>query len=208
MSWNIQGLRGDRKGVWESIQAIRPDLLILQEVPRLLWPRLSASRLGERIEMRLAAGGNRASRGNAIFIAPPWSATQARVLTLPRLGGRHRRAAILVRIGDLTVVGWHASMRLREREAHAHLIKSWLDQTRSGLIVAGDFNEEIPGTTLEILSDLVCDPCPSAQGSFGSARIDAILTSPDLALSSYDHLDTRASDHAAVVADFTVTPPK
>ncbi|MGH7857369.1 MAG: endonuclease/exonuclease/phosphatase family protein, partial [Candidatus Binatia bacterium] len=152
------------------------------------------------------------SYGNAILTRYPVLAIRQIDLSVPL---REPRGAVAVdvgvRFGTLRVVGIHLGLQAAERRAQVERLLSELPAENVPLVVAGDFNEWLPGSTVIRKLRARFDR-PPALRSFPSWRpllpLDRIFAEPTAALREVvihrsilsrvasDHLPVRASIRA------------
>jgi endonuclease/exonuclease/phosphatase family metal-dependent hydrolase len=209
LTWNVHGLRDGRAGVLRVLHAMRADIVVLQEVPRLLVPSLAARRLARDAGLQCAVGG-RSARGNAIFVQPTLRVMRGWVQSLSHVNGLHRRAACHALVEGIHVVGVHLSLDRVQRAAHVEQIVASLGQ-RTPAVLAGDFNEPKGGPTWLAWHRVgLMDPIPNAPATFPESgqRIDAVLMrSVEVHGYATGHAEVpgRFSDHLPVLN--TVTRP-
>ncbi len=218
MTYNIQsGFARDHRWSLEetarTIEAARPDIVVLQEVSRgwlvtngaddLLW-------LSRRLGMWAVWGPASADGlwGNAILTRGPVAAQELRRFSQTQ---NLRRSALAVRVeaggGSLWVIGTHlddprgaGAVRLAQVE---ELLGFWA--RRTPVVIAGDLNAE-PGDAviarlLEAgLVDTGARLGPEATTSEDGRRIDYLLLSPEITVLEARVLDRWSSDHRPVVA--------
>ncbi len=218
MTYNIQSgfALDDRWSLEETartIEAARPDVVVLQEVSRgwlvtngadnLLW-------LSRRLGMQAAWGPASADGlwGNAVLTRAPVSAVELRRFSQTQ---NLRRSALAVRVeaggGSLWVIGTHlddprgaGAVRLAQVE---ELVAFWAGRTP--VVIAGDLNAE-PGDAVIArlldagLVDAALGLGPEGTTSDDGRRIDYVLVSPEITVLEARVLDRWSSDHRPVVA--------
>jgi len=218
MSWNIHTAVNedgnvDLAAIADEIEREGPQVVLLQEVGRG-WPIAGqadqAEWLARRLDMDLAwASAADDQFGNAILTSL-WP-LQAEVLRLPYGEGPQHRSALGVwirEIGDREVrfVDTHLQngddASTREDQIVA-LLDAW--GTDGPTVIAGDLNMEptednaalFTDAGLVSAQDAVGDPGASTarDPEFPGNRVDWIWASPDLVLSDFAIVQTRASDH-------------
>ena len=176
VAYNVRSLRDDRAALVRVIRACAPEVLCLQEAPRFPGWRLRAARLARATGLRYVAGGAPAC-GTMILAAPHLVVERAEEVRLPATSGLHRRglAGAVLRVpwagggAGLAVLSCHLGLRAAERLAHAPLVAERLAALRARPggpalpgVLAGDFNEPLPGPVL--------GPLTGAGGPGGSGR--------------------------------------
>lgn len=112
--------------------------------------------------------------------------------------------------GKLTVFCTHFGLEPDEREIQAEELAALVNSTEGPKIVCGDFNEEAgdAGVTRLIEYASLMDADPNGSMTFDSinptCRIDMILRSPDIKIDSVSVIESQASDHLPLVADFSI----
>ncbi|WP_426506599.1 endonuclease/exonuclease/phosphatase family protein [Dactylosporangium sp. McL0621] len=216
LSYNLHGLKDDRRALAEVVREAAPDIAILQEAPRRFRWRQKSAYLAREFELVIGGGGLPAL-GNLIL-------TNLRVRTVaewnvryPLTPGRHMRGAVFVRcrVGRATFVaaGSHLSTDTAERPAQAELLKARMEEVAEPLVFAGDLNENSGGAAWRMIADGLTDAAgPDERPTFPVAaareRLDAIFVDPRITVLQYDVIDTpssrAASDHFPVVADLEI----
>jgi endonuclease/exonuclease/phosphatase family metal-dependent hydrolase len=215
MSYNVHGLRDDRKALAAAVRAVAPDVLVAQEAPsRFAWRRRCAN-LAHDCGL-LYAGGGRPSMGNVIIVAQRVRVRAVRCMWYPLTPGRHLRGAVAIdaSVGgvDFTVAGSHLSIDPAERPVQARRYRDFATPAPASarLILAGDLNDTDGSEAWRVAqAGLVDAGVGSSAPTFSVAsprrRIDVIFTSPDVSVEGYRVVDSAAvraaSDHFPVVAD-------
>lgn len=217
--YNVRSLRDDVDALVRVITAMRPDVLCLQEVPRLLWWRRAV--LARRVGMTVAAG----RRGGplAVLAGPgvrtvhaeyhllrPFPPLQRRALTIAVVAKDGRRAAVGSVHLDLSAGArlWHAA------EIAEHMARV---RDRFGVpdVLAGDLNEGPGRPAWRYLTRRYTDcfaAAPEGDGAtFPAARprhrIDGVFAGPGLAVRACGVPRATpadlaaATDHLPVLAD-------
>lgn len=220
-SYNVRSLRDDRAAVVSVVRAIAPDVLILQEAPRLWFWRTRCEAFARKCGMTIVAGGDGGSHGNLILVKPGLPAERpgalvverARVLALPKTSGLHARAVVSATCrveGELvTFVGFHLGMDAAERAEHVELILADIATLPGAVIAAGDVNETPEGPVWErFRTELVDTAGDDDTASFSTRsprkRLDGVFV--DRSARRWEsHVwreppVSRASDHFPVVA--------
>ncbi len=215
MSWNIKDMHGDPAAVARVIGAARPDVLCLQETPRLVVTRNQLAGLARRTGLYFADGG-RSAAGAAILTSLRTDVEAVRAHRLSVAGWRTRpRGFVRARVAlpgraAVSVTCLHLGLDEGQRAAHVEtMLQGLADDVPT--VLAGDLNERPDGASWRTLSNWAVDPDPRAPKTFSAqrprARIDAILVDPRLRVLSYgdpqgvDEDDVRkGSDHRPVFA--------
>jgi endonuclease/exonuclease/phosphatase family metal-dependent hydrolase len=221
-TYNIRSLRDDRASVVRVIEAMRADVVCLQETPRLLFGPTLCRRLADDLGMAMIAGG-RSAAANLLLGDPSITVRGTRALLLHRYRRRERRgvamADLTIRGSRLVVAGFHLSGVETERLGHIDELHRAVDEFRPPgvpMMLAGDVNDEPGSATWARLSARGADA--AAVHSTGdlrtnrtespTRRIDALFVGPGITViqtTALDSPDVRAaSDHRPVVADLYV----
>jgi len=208
VSWNVRSLRDDSAGVAAALAELRPDVVLLQEAPRLLGSRLANARLACRAGLRRTAGGASAA-GNLLLVSRRVQVVQSHAVLLPRRRGLHRRGAVLavlaldgVRFG---VLGTHLDLDAEARLATARRVRGPLPALPP-LLVGADLNEEPGSPAWQVLShgliDLARDLGPTFPQRAPRRRIDGLFADPALEVIAVQRPDPGpVTDHLPLVAD-------
>jgi endonuclease/exonuclease/phosphatase family metal-dependent hydrolase len=208
VTWNVRSLRDDSLGVAQALRALQPDVVLVQEAPRLLGQRLANARLARRAGLRRVVGGGSAA-GNLLLVAARVQVVRACAVRLPRRPGLHRRGAVLgvlaVDGARLAVLGTHLDLDPAARLDSAGRLRALADAD-APLVVGADVNEQAGGPAWEALAgglvDIGRDLGPTFPARSPRQRIDALLADPRLAVVAAHVPATGAvSDHLPVVAD-------
>ena len=221
MTYNIRGGWG-MDGGWSTeriadvVLEQAPDILCLQEVHQRLpqsrfvdQPGRLQKALGLPIvfqaNLRLGLG----RYGLAIVSRCPVNTVQNHLL--PSV--REQRGALEVNLttpaGPLTVFCTHWGLNSAERERQAARLAELLAAVSGPILVCGDFNENSEASGLrQLLSQTGLQDADADSrrltypADTPAARIDYILSSPELTLQNVFPVTTLASDHLPLVADF------
>jgi len=117
VSWNIRSLRDDEAGVVELVRALSPDVVVLQEAPRLWLWRTSRRRLARRCGLRLVT--RQRAAGNCVLAAPTVEVLTSYAVVFPKRAGLHRRATagLVIRLDGrrACVAGTHLDLEAEAR---------------------------------------------------------------------------------------------
>jgi endonuclease/exonuclease/phosphatase family metal-dependent hydrolase len=211
LSYNVHGLRDDRAALTGIIRDLEPDVVVVQEAPRRFRWQHKCAALADDVGMVVAAGGLPAL-GNLILVTLRVKVSETWCLRYPLTPGRHLRGAAFARCSvkdaRFTVSGSHLATDPVERPAQAAQWKIALAAVEGPLVAAGDLNEGPGGGAWRTVADGFAAPRNAAltyPATLPRQRLDAVFVSPDIAIESYDVIDTdrarRASDHLPVLAD-------
>ena len=215
LTWNVRSLKDSRDDVVDVIRNARPDVVCLQEAPRLLssW---RAARLARDCGLAVATAGPPVG-ALAILTAPHLRVLAAIREPLPWTAPRHRRglARAVVELDGrrVQVATMHLGLTLEERERHAVLVTRKLREASLPAILAGDVNETDTFPAWRTLTASLDDAWLAAgEGEWRTfstqqprRRIDAVFVDRRLSVSSCEVIATdavaRASDHRPVLAE-------
>ncbi|MEV4459476.1 endonuclease/exonuclease/phosphatase family protein [Microbispora sp. NPDC049633] len=233
-TYNVRGLRDDRGALVRVIRALRPDVLCLQEAPRLPGWRRQRRALARAAGLSVAAGGR--VGGTAVLTAPAVRLLRGRGHRLRWFAGLEWRSVALAVVEKdrerYAVCSAHLDLMAGARLSHAAQIVPLLDSAArefgAAPVLAGDLNETPEAPVWRLLGGRYTD-CyaaaggPAEWGDDGRAgatfpardprvRIDAIFAGPGLSIVSCGGADAppgdlaAASDHRPVVAELVPTP--
>jgi len=111
--------------------------------------------------------------------------------------------------GPLTAFCTHWGLNSKEREGQAAELAAWIGQTSGPKIVCGDLNDRPESASVRTLLTRTglgdagaADNRATYPTDQPEARIDYIFHSPDLLLTAYTVIESTASDHLPIRADF------
>lgn len=220
-SYNTRDFQDDRWAAAGVVRALAPDLLLLQEVPRRLWPEARVRAWSLATGLRWP-GHHRGAGGTTVMVSDRVTVESCIHHGLPVPAGQRTRgyAVLRGRVRDgapITAVSVHLGLFEGQRLRHTHAI---LDQlpTEGALVLAGDLNEGPGGPShariarqLEVLS--VEEPTYPSWAPVealdviwgrGLSRVDGTPGAPQPVDRSGPEV-RRASDHLPVWADVRLT---
>lgn len=197
------------------INAIKADLVVLQEADKRLPPRPAAlphtwaEADGWQVLPFGAPGGSLGWHGNAMLARGGLRVLDTSHLDLP---GLEPRGAVLAEcdtaIGQIRIVGVHLGLVRRYRVLQmAAIIRMLRQRAPMPTLIAGDFNEWGDGAALDATAQGLSflNTPPSFPAARPVARLDRFMISPDLTArrtgSWADRPAHIASDHLPVWAD-------
>ncbi|MET8158499.1 endonuclease/exonuclease/phosphatase family protein [Sphaerisporangium sp. NPDC005289] len=226
-TYNVRSMYDDNAALARVVRAMAPDVLCLQEAPRLLRWRRRRAWLARAAGLRIVTG--RRWGGVAVMAGPGTRAVHAESHLLRPFAGLERRGvaiAVVERDGvALTVASVHLDLRAAARLCHAVEIMGLAQDVsrRFGapLVLAGDVNEQPGGPTWDYLTRTLADCYPLAPRGDGltftarrpGKRLDAVLAAPGVAVRSCGGVDAAAADlraatdHLPVLAELLAAPP-
>ena len=231
VSYNVEGLRGDRAALVEVVRELAPDVLVLQQAPRRLRWRTRTAQLAHAVDLVYATGGAPAL-GNVIMTNLRVRPYRTWELRFPLTPGRCLRGAAFARCtvagAAFVLVGSHLATDPAERPGQAELLKKALCGHSSAsaplggtpdrmttadldapVIFCGDLNETPGGgawrTLAEGLIDAAGPEAPYGPEVLPGRGSEVIFVDPRIAVTGYQVVDSaaarRASDHPPVVVD-------
>ncbi|GHI96176.1 MULTISPECIES: endonuclease/exonuclease/phosphatase family protein [Streptomyces] len=192
LSYNVRSMRDDTDALARIVTACAPDLVLLQEAPRLFRWRKKITRLAAASGLVLLSGGGTAA-GPALLCSLRATVERTEDVLLPLTPGRHRRglAAAVVRIGGarLGVLSTHLSLSADERHEQAGLLLDHLAALGvTHAVAGGDLNEPPGGRTFRRLGEGLRDCWTAAPwggeytfpATAPDRRIDAVFVTEDV----------------------------
>ncbi|TQS31254.1 endonuclease/exonuclease/phosphatase [Microbispora sp. KK1-11] len=222
-TYNVRGLKDDRRALVRVIRALRPDVLCLQEAPRLPGWQRERRALARAAGLSVAAGGR--VGGTAVLTAPAVRLLHGRGHRLRWFAGLEWRSIALAVVEKTVekdreryaVCSAHLDLQAGARLSHAAQIVPLLERAArefgAAPVLAGDLNETPGAPVWRLLGGRYTD-CFAAvggpaqvlgDGDDGRAgatfpardprvRIDAIFVGPGLTVMSYGGADVPAED--------------
>ena len=204
MTWNVRSLRDDARGVARVMRSVGPDVVLVQEAPRLWRWRSACARLAREAGLVVVTGG-RPAAGNLVLCSMRVRVVSSADLLLPKRPHLHRRGAATAVLDvdgrPLAVLGTHLDLDPAARVDSARTLR------RSSYdVVAGDVNEEPGGPAWSALSVGLADAGTALPPTFSVAnprrRIDALFVGPALRLVRSEVVECGpVSDHKPIVAE-------
>jgi endonuclease/exonuclease/phosphatase family metal-dependent hydrolase len=176
VGWNVRSLRDGRAAVVAVVRSLDPDVLVLQEAPRLVLWRLSRWWLAQACGLQVVTPWRAA--GNVVLVRPGMPLLGRAQVRVPKRRGLHRRAAVVVRLEGLAVAGTHLDLREDARLDTAARVRAALPEGPA--VLSADVND-VPGSaTWAVLAAGLVDPgaaldVPTFPARAPSRRIDALL---------------------------------
>lgn len=215
-SYNVRAFKQDRAALRRVIQAIDPDVLLLQEVPRHPFSGHRVAAFAQ--ELGLTWGGGRRYRMSTTLM----TALRLDVLdfehhSLPVQARDEPRGYAVATVAlpghqPLRVASLHMSLRATDRRAHVPELLNVVSGDETPVVVGGDLNETPGHDVWTGLGRELIEVSPDADtfnSSAPSKRIDAIFASATLPARvptiEWDSKDLpAATDHLPVVVDLDV----
>jgi endonuclease/exonuclease/phosphatase family metal-dependent hydrolase len=204
MTWNVRSLRDDAAGVARVMRSLAPDVVLVQEAPRLWRWRSKCARLAREAGLVVVTGG-RPAAGNLVLCAMRVRVVSSADVLLPRRPRLHRRGAATAVLEvdgrSLSVLGTHLDL-----EPSARLDSARRLRTSSYDVIGADVNEEAGGPAWSALSEGLVDVGEGLPPTFSVAsprrRIDGLFVSSRLRAVSCDVVESGpVSDHKPIVAE-------
>ena len=206
MTWNVRSLRDDASGVAAVLRAAAPDVVLVQEAPRLWRWRYKCARLARQAGLVVVTGG-RPAAGNLILCSMRVSVVSSYDVLLPKRPRLHRRGAatavLEIEGRRLSVLGTHLDLDPAARVESARRLRS-----SSYDVIGADVNETPGGPAWMALSDGLVDVADGLGPTFSVAnprrRIDGLFVSPVLRPVRVEVLAIGpVSDHKPILAELT-----
>lgn len=195
-AYNVRSLRDDVAALVRVIAAMRPDVLCLQEAPRLAGWRRGRARLARRAGLTVVPGRRRG--GLAILLGPGVRAVHAEhhlLRPFPPLERRALAIAVVEKGGRRAAVGCvHLDLSAGARLRHVAEIERQMARVRDRFgvpdVLAGDINEEPGRAAWRYLTRRYTDCFAAAPVGDGDTfpawkpakRIDGVFAGPGLAV--------------------------
>ncbi|MCA1710649.1 MAG: endonuclease/exonuclease/phosphatase family protein [Actinobacteria bacterium] len=208
MTWNVRSLRDDADGVGRVIRSAAPDVVLVQEAPRLWRWRSANARLARQAGLVVVTGG-RPAAGNLLLCSLRVRVVSSREVLLPKRPGLHRRgyvsAVLEVDRRQLRVLGTHLDL-----DADARLDSVMRIREQAYDLIGADVNEEPGRPAWTALSAGLVDVGDGLGPTFSVAnprrRIDGLFVAPGLRVVRAEVLDCGpVSDHRPVLAELAWT---
>jgi endonuclease/exonuclease/phosphatase family metal-dependent hydrolase len=209
MTWNVRSLRDDADGLARVIRSLAPDVVVVQEAPRLWRWRSKCARLARQSDLVVVTGG-RPAAGNLLMCAMRVRVVSSYDVVLPKRPGLHRRGAASAVLDvdgrQLSVLGTHLDLDPAARLDSAQRLRA-ASYDRTGYDVIGaDVNEEPGMPAWNALSTGLVDLADGLPPTFSVAsprrRIDAIFAAPSLRAVSCEVIECGpVSDHKPILAE-------
>lgn len=217
LSWNLRGLRDDRAAVTRTVRELDPDVLCVQEAPKLVRWRARAAALARESGLLYVTGGG-TTGGTALLAHLRVDVDDVREVPLSHRWARADRgvAAAVVTVGGtrVRVASLHLPLVTQARVRQAHEVARLARQEPDlPALVAGDVNERPDGPAWAVLDaaglrDLGPGSGPTFPAGEATRRIDGAFGTADLEVLGYEVLDgplvARASDHRPVLVTVRV----
>ncbi|GII83703.1 hypothetical protein Ssi03_16930 [Sphaerisporangium siamense] len=220
-TYNVRSMYDDTAALARVITAMAPDVLCVQEAPRLTRWRRRRAELARSAGLRVVTG--RRFGGVAVLAPPGTRVLHAESHLLRPFAGLERRAvavAVVAHAGTrVTVASVHLDLHAAARLCHAveimRLVRPISLRYGAPVVIAGDLNERPGDPVWTYLTRGLADCyalAPRGEGLTFSAReprdrLDAVLAGEGLEVRSCGGVEARvadlraASDHLPVVAD-------
>jgi vancomycin resistance protein VanJ len=230
LTFNIEHGEAGAPAIARAIRAAHPDLFCLQEAVQGVWSPDPSPALSR------AFAGWHSVRHGELFVAARFPIRAVRPLRLGPDTGYRSMLEVKLEVGGrpvtLYVVHFSTAIHPETLMHHQGSLAGYLDRTaavrliqaqtvaryaasrRGPVLIAGDFNSPPGSRCLRRLGARFTDSFARGGWGFGYTypaklpllRIDYIFASPEFAVRRSATLDTRASDHRALVADLVLRP--
>lgn len=226
LTYNIHSLRDDRDAVAAVIRACEPDVVAVQEAPRMLRWRSKRAALARMSGLVVGT----ADRPGGLMLLTNLAArpVSTRFAKLPKAPNLHQRAVVAAEVelrgARWTIASVHFSLDAEERQRHLDPLWASLEGAAAPLVVAGDVNEEPDGPVWQSITGRMQDAyavAPDGPGETFTARrprrrIDAVFADRSVEVVSCGavqegpgisrELLVAASDHVPVLAVLRQAP--
>jgi endonuclease/exonuclease/phosphatase family metal-dependent hydrolase len=217
LSWNVRGLRDNRRALVRVVRDLDPDVFCVQESPKYLRWRAKCAALARDCGLLYVTGGG-TTGGSALFAHLRVDVPRVEAVCLSRqfLWPSRGVAAAEVRKGGarLVVGSIHLPLDPQERLAHAARVTAVCRSLEPPhALLAGDINERPGHAAWQAFADSgLRDLGPRTGPTFPAVdptkRIDGILATDGIDLVSYEVVDRpgvpKASDHRPLLATVRV----
>ncbi|MEV6981361.1 endonuclease/exonuclease/phosphatase family protein [Sphaerisporangium sp. NPDC051017] len=220
-TYNVRSMYDDTAALARVIRAMAPDVLCVQEAPRLVRWRRRRAELARSSGLRVVTG--RRFGGVAVLAAPGTRVIHAESHLLRPFTGLERRGvavAVVEHAGTrITAASVHLDLHPAARISHAaeimRLLRPVSQRYDAPIVIAGDVNEQ-PGEpvwryfTRGLADCYACAPVGDGltfTARSPSKRLDAVFAGAGLSVRSCGGVDVdpadlhAATDHLPVVAD-------
>jgi len=212
LSWNVHGLRDDRRALTRLVRDLDPDVFCVQEAPKYVRWRAKCAAFARDCGLLYVTGGG-TTGGSALFAHLRVDVEKAQETCLSRQWGWPARgvaAADLIKgSARLTVASMHLPLDAAERLDHAHRVVAICRSLGNRhVLAAGDINERPGQAAWQAFADGgLRDLGPGTGPTFPAVeprkRIDGAVGSEGLEVVGYEVVDRPgvqwASDHRPVL---------
>ena len=204
MTWNVRSLRDDAAGVAAVLRSAAPDVVLVQEAPRLWRWRYKCARLARQAGLVVVTGG-RPAAGNLILCSMRVGVVSSYDVLLPKRPRLHRRGAATAVLEidgrRLSVLGTHLDLDPAARVDSARRLRA-----SSYDVIGADVNEIPGGPAWAALSAGLVDVAEGLGPTFSVAnprrRIDGLFVTPVLRPVRVEVLESGpVSDHKPILAE-------
>ncbi len=212
-SYNLRDFKDDPRAAARVVQAIDPDVLCLQEVPRRLFSSHRVAGFAARCGMHWS-GRHRGSGGTTIFTSLRVQVAESRHMRLRVARLQRTRGYAVIRVAPpggqaLVAASVHLSLDAAERERHAAQVLA--DIAAGGpVVLAGDLNEDDTGRAWQLFAAplrLVSPRTPTFPARSPRRLLDVVFASPDVVVLPHREVEldpadlVAATDHLPVWVD-------
>lgn len=216
LTYNVRSLRDDVEAVAAVIRSCEPDVVCVQEAPRMLRWRSKRAALARRSGL-VVATANRPG-GLMVMTTLAVKVISTRFTLLPKTPNLHQRAVAMadveLRGSRWNIASVHLGVDADERSRHLESLFAFVEAGESPLVVAGDFNNEPDGPIWRSLAARLQDsyavapdgPAATYPARRPQRRIDGVFADPRIEVVAcrtvHDAPDVlvAASDHLPVLA--------
>jgi endonuclease/exonuclease/phosphatase family metal-dependent hydrolase len=190
LTYNVRSLHDDADAVAAVIRACEPDVVAVQEAPRMLRWRSKRAALARKSGLVVATADR--PGGLLVLTSMAVRVVSTRFALLPKTPKLHQRAVVAadveLRGGRWTVASVHFSLDPDERSRHLEPLLDVVAGAAAPLVLAGDLNEEPDGPVWQSLAARFQDAYAVAPGGPAETftarrprrRIDAVFAGPSV----------------------------
>ncbi len=216
-SYNLRALQDDVAALARTVRAIDPDVLCLQEVPRI-WPVSSRVTDFARRCGLVWSGRQQRSGQTSVLTNLRTNVVSVTHHRLPAATRGDTRGFAVTRVApfghaSLSVASIHLSLDGAERERHAREIMEHLDRVPGPALLAGDLNEQSDGAAWQLFGrrmSPVSPLVPTYPSNLPEHVLDVIFATADLRVLPHQEVPwvyedlVAGSDHRPVWVDVEV----
>lgn len=216
-SYNVRALQDDVSALVRTIRAIDPDVLCLQEVPRIPPVATRITDLARRSGLVWSGRSQRAGQTSVLtnLRTNVLSVEHHRLPTVRRGDSRGFAVTRVAPFGHapVSVVSVHLSLDAPERVRHAREILASLDRLPGPALLAGDLNEQEDGEAWQLFGQRMRMVGPAAS-TFPAAHpdrlLDVVFATPDVTVLPHQEVPwhyedlVSGTDHRPVWVDIDV----
>jgi endonuclease/exonuclease/phosphatase family metal-dependent hydrolase len=224
LSYNVRSLRDDQSALARVIRSVEPDVVCVQEAPRLFRWRSACAALARRSGLVVVTGGGIAA-GNLILSRIAVEEIATRNVLFSKDARLHQRGSAMARLRlrgvEFVVAGTHLDLVDGPRLRHVDELHAAVTAFAGGIpaVIAGDMNDGPGSPTWTALSATRTDAFAAAGHgdgfTFSAAnalrRIDGVFADAQLSVTAATVLSSAdvsvASDHRPLLIELELPAP-